>query len=333
MRYLLTGVSGFIGHHAVEHLLANTEGEDVEVVGLASFRHRGCPTRLQHMAYHPRLRVVYHELQGPVTLALAEEIGPVDVIWNIASESHVDRSISDPVPFIRNNIDLTLNLLEYARRARPRLFVQISTDEVYGPAVPGYEHKEWDPTKPSNPYSASKAAQEAIAFSYWRTYGVPVVITNTMNNFGQRQNKEKFSTLVIDRVLRGEKVLIHGQDGVPGSRFYLHARNHADALLFLTRTLLDAPPMYPAATEPARYNVVGDREIDNLTLASRIAEIVGLPLVSEVVDFHSSRPGHDLRYALDGSRLAALGWKAPTPLDESLERTVLWTLQHKEWLA
>ncbi len=325
---LVTGAGGFIGHHLVEHWLANT---DDEIVGVVSFRHRGCPLRLRHLQESPRLRIVYHDLRGPITLRLAEVIGPVDVVLHLAAQSHVDRSIADPVPFIRNNVDVTLNLLEYARVAKPRLFVQVSTDEVYGSAAPGQAHSEWSSIVPSNPYAASKAAQEAIAVSYWRTYGAPVVITNTMNNFGERQDPEKFIPLLIRSVLAGERVAIHGQDGVPGSRFYLHARNHADALLFLSRRLKKAPP-YPSLTRPLRLNVVGEHEIDNVALAYRIANLLGKPLVAELVDHHSSRPGHDLRYALDGAELSLWGWKPRVGLEESLERTVRWTLAHREWL-
>lgn len=329
MRFLVTGAAGFIGHHTVEHLLANT---DDEIVGIVSFRHRGCSMRLRHLG-SPRFRVVHHDLVGPISERLAEDIGPVDIILNIASESHVDRSITDPVPFVRNNVDLVLNMLEYARLVKPRVFIQVSTDEVYGPALRGDRHEEWAAIKPSNPYSASKAAQEAIAISYWRTYGVPLIITNTMNNFGERQDVEKFIPKVIAKILRGEKVEIHGRNDVPGSRFYLHARNHADALLFLARAFQYGPPAFPLYEVPGRYNVVGEREVNNLEMATRIASLLGKSLDYEIVDFHGSRPGHDLRYALDGDKIVVYGWRAPVPFGESLERTVRWTQEHPEWLA
>jgi dTDP-glucose 4,6-dehydratase len=332
MRVLVTGAGGFIGAHVVEHLLENT---DWEVVGLDSFRHKGDSLRATHeRLLEPRYTVFCHDLRAPISARLADQIGPVDFILNLASESHVDRSIQDPVPFVENNVSLVLNVLEYARRAKPRVFVQISTDEVYGPTNSPHGHIEWSPIMPSNPYAASKAAQEAIAIAYWRTYGVPVVITNTMNNFGERQDPEKFIPLLIEHIARGETVQIHGTPGQIGSRFYLHARNHADALLFLLRRYQEGVPAFFSADAamPPRFNVVGEVEIDNLALAELVAGLMGRELHYQLVDFHSTRPGHDPRYALDGSRLALLGWQAPVPFEQSLERTIDWTLAHREWL-
>ena len=322
MRLLLTGIAGFIGSHIVEHVQANT---DWEIVGLASFRHRGDSLRTESFDWD---RVTIHraDLTADISHRLAERIGPVDYIVNAAADSHVDRSIEEPRPFIENNVSLAITMLEYARLVKPKAFVQVSTDEVYGPAE-DVLHAEWSPIIPSNPYSASKAAQEAIAISYWRTFDVPVVLTNTMNNFGERQDAEKYIPQVIGRVQRGEVVTVHGTPNNIGSRFYLHARNHADALLHL----LDEPTRYPAPC-PDRYNVVGEVEVDNLTLAQTIADILGKPLRYELVDFHAARPGHDRRYALDGAKLRAMGWTPPLSFHDSLERTIRWTLDHAEWL-
>lgn len=319
----MTGAAGFIGAHAIEYLQENT---DWDIVGLASFRHRGDPLRAWRFSH--RTTLLHADLTAPIGPRLAAEIGLVDYVWHFAAESHVDRSIAEPRPFIENNVSVTITMLEYARLTKPRVFVQVSTDEVYGPAPRGTAHKEWSAHVPSNPYSASKAAQEAIAVAYWRTYGVPVAITSTMNNIGERQDPEKFVPMVIRKVAAGEVVPIHGTPGNIGSRFYLHAQNHADAIRFLCERPV---AMYPAMPMPDKYNVVGEQEIDNLALAQRIAEIIGKPLRYELIDFHSARPGHDARYALDGSKLAALGWKAPVPLDEALVRMVNWTLNHPEW--
>src|SRR5262249_4092532 len=150
-----------------------------------------------------------------------------------------DRSITDPVPFVRNNVDVVLNTLELTRVVNPRSLILVSTDEVYGPvdAADHTGHPEWDVILPSNPYSASKAAQEAIAISYWRTYGIPLQIVNCMNMIGERQDPEKFVPLVLGKVLRGETVTIHGTKEEIGTRHYLHARNLADGITFLlTRT-------------------------------------------------------------------------------------------------
>jgi dTDP-glucose 4,6-dehydratase len=207
----------------------------------------------------------------------------------------------------------------------------MSTDEVYGPAPDDHKHKEGEPHRPSNPYSASKAAQEDIAYSYWRTYDLPIIITNTMNIIGEMQDPEKYVPMIIQKVNNGETVTIHANaDGSRiGTRYYLHARNQADALLYVLRNI---EPVKYGNGELAQYNVVGEREINNLEMAEMVAKAVGKPLEYQLVDFHSSRPGHDLRYALDGGKLAQTGWSAPMPLEESLKATVDWTLKHDEWL-
>lgn len=323
---LITGGAGCIGSHFCEAVQATT---DWHMHLICTFNHRGDKRRLA--ALDPKRYTLHmHDLSQPIPLTMEKAIGSVEHIFHFAAESHVDRSLDDPVPFIRNNVDVTLNMLEYARENGPRLFFQISTDEVYGPAPDGTAHKEWDAILPSNPYSASKAAQEAIAISYWRSYGVPVVITNTMNNFCERQDVEKFVPKTLRAVLRGEKAIVHGSPGDIGSRFYMHARNHADALLWLTKWEHNR---YPIADRPSRFNIVGDREMNNLEMAQMIAKFAGKPLEYELVDAHSQRPGHDRRYALDGSLLHDMGWRAPVPFEESLERTIKWTMVHPEWLG
>lgn len=329
-RLLLTGIAGFAGSHALEHVMQNT---DWEVVGLTTFRHRGDPLRLDIDSYDPkRISIFYCELQSDISPRLIERMGPIDYIWNLASESHVDRSITDPRPFIENNVSLAITMLELARTIKPSVFIQISTDEVYGPAPEGTDFVEWSPIVPSNPYSASKAAQEAIAISYWRTYAVPLIITNTMNLIGERQDTEKFVPLVISKTNEGKTVTIHGNEEEIGSRFYLHARNHADALLFLTNNIRPTPFVRNVHDKPDRFNVRGEREVNNLEMAEMIATILDKPLRYELVDHHSTRPGHDPRYALDDTKLRALGWSPPMPLYESLVKTVNWTLENPEWL-
>lgn len=347
MKILLSGAGGFVGSHVLRHLLQNTNWE---IICPVSFRHQGLPERLRSacqandpltaLEYRARTQVEFVDLRAPIAVHTAARWGQVDVIMNVASDSHVDRSIEQPRDFIENNTSLILTMLDYARQVKPRLFLQMSTDEVYGPAHGEHRHREGEQHLPSNPYSASKSAQEAIAFSYWRTYGVPLVITNTMNIIGEMQDPEKFVPKIMQYVVKGKVMPLHASaNGQMGSRFYLHARNLADAWLWLTRNYLEkaegfaALPAYDKGFHDlARWNIVGEREVTNLEMAQMIAGHMGKELLWEAVDFHSSRPGHDLRYALDGSKLAAAGWKAPYSLDESLRRTVEWTKAHKEWL-
>jgi dTDP-glucose 4,6-dehydratase len=332
-KVLLTGVAGFIGSHILEHILETT---DWKVVGVASWQHKGTPERVEEVlagnsTWRDRVTIITHDLNAPFTEYTKSRIGRIDYIINAASESHVDRSISDPVPFIQNNVNLVLNMLEFAREVEPKVFLQVSTDEVYGVAPEGVDHPEWDVILPSNPYSASKAAQEAICISYWRTYGVPLVITNTMNNFGEMQASEKYIAKIIRCIGRGERVPVHGRPGNIGSRYYLHARNHADAILFIVKNLI--PKQYSEhELYPDRYNVVGDIELNNLEVVETISEIMGKPVDYELVDFHSTRPGHDSRYALDGTKLKELGWTPPVSFRDSMERYISWTLNHPIWL-
>jgi len=332
-RLLLTGSAGFVGSHLVEHLLNNTEYEIIGIDGLTKYK--GDSLRIIR---DPKYQVFYHDLNAPLSHRLINKIGKVDFIINMASDSHVDRSIDFPVDNITNNVNLVLNMLEYARIAKPEVFIQISTDEVYGPAPVGINHKEWSTILPSNAYSASKACQEAICISYWRMYGVPVVLTNTMNMIGERQDPEKFLPMLIKRINNGELVQIHGNNDFIGSRYYLHARNHADALWFLIDCVQDEalPDFYYKDTDgismPPRYNIVGEAEMNNLQVAEFVADRMGKDLKYELVDFHKARPGHDRRYALDGDKIAKLGWKAPVPLLKSIDKTIKWTLDHPEWL-
>jgi dTDP-glucose 4,6-dehydratase len=332
-RVLLTGASGFVGSHVLRHILVNT---DWFVVCPTTFTHKGLQDRIRVACddidgAYKRVKVIRCDFTSPVSPITAHEFGKIDYVINVASESHVDRSIEYPAPFIINNVSLICHLLDWARIAQPEKIVQVSTDEVYGPAPAGYAHREWvDQHFPSNPYSASKAAQEDIAFAYWRTYGLPIAITNTMNIIGETQDPEKFMPMVIKKVLNGDVMKIHASpEGEIGSRFYLHARNQADGLLHV----LNQPfPAFGEAETPQRFHIVGEREVDNLEMAQMIADAVGKPLNYELEDFHSSRPGHDLRYALDGTKITDTGWTLPIPLQESIQRTVEWTLQHPEWL-
>jgi dTDP-glucose 4,6-dehydratase len=338
---LLTGAAGFVGHHTLAHLLKTTS---FKFVVTDSFKHRGISARLRSVFEEiptatERVRVVTHDLTTPIDRVTAEEFGNINLIINMASESHVDRSISDPREFIENNIKLVLTLLDFARTLENlELFLQISTDEVYGPAIFGANHKEWETHFPSNPYAASKASQENICFSYWRTYGLPIVITNTMNIVGERQDKEKFIPMALSYLIAGFGVPIHARadsrgDWHAGSRYYLHARNQADALRHIIGRLDDLSLIYSESNSTLeKFNIVGEVELKNDDLVRMLAFFLNVEAKLEYVDFHSSRPGHDLRYALDGSRLREFGWVPPVPLVASLERTVNWYINNPGWL-
>lgn len=345
MRVLLTGAGGFVGHHTLAHLLKTTSWE---IVATDSFRHFGTSARIRAVFdelpnERKRVTVITHDLSTPIDSVTATEFGRIDVIINMASDSHVDRSITDPRPFVENNVALILTMLEYARTL-PNLksFIQIGTDEVYGPAPIGVNHPEWSPQIPSNPYSASKSAQEALAISYWRTFNVPVILTNTMNIIGERQDVEKFVPLILSNLLNSTPVPVHAlqtkEGWRAGSRFYLHARNQADALRFIIETFANMPIRYTdGLTMPERFNVRGEQEISNDEMVFLVSRMLGYEKSKEslvnYINVEGTRPGHDLRYALDGSKLAGLGWKPPVAFERSLEKTVNWTVKNPAWIA
>lgn len=333
-RVLLTGISGSIGTHAMIHILHNT---DWDVVGIASYRHKGLADRItemlrDHTEYWPRVTLITHDLTETITKKLKKRIGHIDYIINLASLSDVEASIQNPVPFVKNNLDLMLNMLEFAREIKPEVFVQFSTDEVYGASEKDQAHPEWSSIVPSNPYSASKAAQEDLAIAWWRSYGVPVIITNTMNNFGEFQQSSKYPVIVQRALMNDDTLTVHGTKGEMGTRYYIHSRNASDALVFILRNLPPYTHKPGTADRPDRYNIVGDKQVDNLSLAETIATLMSKPLKYELVDFHSTRPGHDLHYGLDGSKLGKLGWTSPLSFEESLKNTIEWQMEHQEWI-
>ena len=342
-KLFLTGAGGFVGHHTLAHLLKTT---DWSIVITDSFRHYGTSSRIRAVFeelphFRNRVKVITHDLVTPFDSVTLREIGHIDYVINMASGSHVDRSISHPRSFVENNVALQLTMLDFVRmNPEIEIFLHVSTDEVYGPAPIGEDHTEWSTIVPSNPYSASKAAQEALSISYWRTFGIPLVITNTMNIIGERQDVEKFTPLTISRILAGKRVPVHalrkGNDWIAGSRFYLHARNQADALRFIIKHHESGKLRYSdGLSRPERYNVRGELEIANDKMVELIAELMNADMARSYVDYvnvEGARPGHDLRYALSGEKLKRLGWVPPVSLRESLKRTIQWTLDNREWL-
>jgi len=326
MKIIVTGGCGFIGHHFVEHIWKNTDW-DIIVLDKLNYASKGYD-RLRDSGCldEKRVKVFCYDLVNELSVGLKYEIGNnVDFIVHMAAETHVDNSIKDPKLFIINNIISTFNMLEYAREL-PNLkkFFYFSTDEVFGPALGETMYKEWDRHKPTNPYSASKAAAEDICISYENTYKIPIIIVNVMNVFGERQHVEKFIPLCIKRVLNGNMIYIHSYPDKKssGTRFYIHARNVADAVLFLINN----------GKIGDKYNITGEKEVSNLEMAQFIASVVGKELKYEMVDFHSNRPGHDLRYGLDGNKLFDMGWKIPFNFEQSLTKTIQWTLENQKWL-
>lgn len=337
---LITGGVGFIAHHMIDLLMQKT---DWNITTLDRLDYSGNLNRLHEVLdkydaqTKKRVNIVFHDLKAEINPLVANFInknGKIDTILHLAASSHVDRSISHPMEFINDNIIGTANLLEYARKMDGlETFLYFSTDEVFGSAPPGVSYDERARYNSTNPYSASKAAAEELCVAYENTYKMPMMITHTMNVFGERQTPEKFIPLCIDRVRKGEKVFIHSDASKTqaGSRFYIHAADVAEAILFLVQNKPSCPKDYGGAHCP-KFNIVGKEEVDNLTLAKLIASAQGKELNYEMVDFHSSRPGHDLRYALSGDLMRSLGWEPKIALSERIKQVSDWYLQNTRWL-
>lgn len=331
---LITGGAGFIAHHLIYHLLKNT---DWNIISLDRLDFSGNLNRLVDILSDldddtkSRVRIIYHDLKAELNQQIINDIGPVDIVLHLAAGSHVDRSIEYPLEFVMDNVVGTAHILDYARKL-PNLerFIYFSTDEVFGPAARGVNYKEHDRYNSSNPYSATKAGGEELAVAFRNTYKMPIYVTHTMNVFGERQHPEKYIPVCIKRVRDGEKIVIHSDPSktVPGSRYYIHAMDVADALLFI----LNLDPLKIETTDCPKFNIVGKEEINNLKLAQLVAEVQGKPLNYELSDFHSARPGHDLRYALSGEYMKSLGWEPKVSLTERISEVVNWTLTNERWL-
>lgn len=324
MKVLITGAAGFIGSHVVADIIENT---DWHVTIIDRLDCSGNLNRLDELgaAKHPRIKFVYHDLRGEINDLLATQLGSFDYILHLAASTHVDRSIIDPMAFVFDNVVATGYMLQFARKSGCQKFICFGTDEIFGPAPMGVRYKEWDRYKSGNPYAATKAGAEELAIAFHNTYGVPVIATHTMNVLAEMQHPEKYAPSTIRKVVLGETVKVHAYPDLKraGSRFYIDAKHVANALRFLLEH----------GEIGEKYNIVGAKETDNLQLAHMIADAVGKPLEYELVDFHSSRKGHDPRYALDGTKLANMGWKHPCTLEETVCRLVQWSLKHPQWLG
>ena len=337
-RILITGGAGFIAHHVIDKILSTT---DWEIVTLDRLDFSGNLNRLNEVvSSYPksdrkRVKVIHHDLKAELNPEITSTIGKVDYISHLAAGSHVDRSISYPLEFVMDNVVGTAHILDYARKLdNIEQFAYFSTDEVFGPAPKGINYKENDRYNSTNPYSATKAGAEELVVAFENTYQLPCIITHTMNVFGERQNPEKYIPMVIKKVRDGEKVTVHANKDktIAGSRHYIHAEDVAEALLFLYNYDIATIEPDDTGAKCQKFNIVGKNEIDNLQLAQFIADTQSKKLIYEMVDFHSQRPGHDLRYALDGSKMKKMGWEPQSAFDR-LESTIDWTLKNDRWLS
>ena len=325
MRCLITGAAGFIGHHVLQFLLERTDWQ-FTLIDRLDFS--GNLNRLAQLNLpKERVKFHFHDLRAAFNDQQLKQLGSHDYIIHMAASTHVDRSLSDPLLFVEDNVFGTAHLLEYARKTGCAKFINFSTDEVFGPAPKGYAHKEEEPYHPSNPYAASKAGAAAMGIAYFVSFKVPVMTTYTMNNFGERQHPEKLIPLTISRIAKGLEIPVYAHQtprGLEpiGSRFWMHARNTASAIHFLLEK----------GSAGEAYNIISFDEWENIDLVRYIGEVMGKKAQVKMVDYYTARPGHDTRYALDGSKLAALGYKPEFPFTKALERTIAFSLSHQEWL-
>ncbi len=342
---LITGGAGFVGHHCVEHVLKNTDwniivldaltyaGNMNRIVELMEkfYAHKNPDERVKTAGIEVlgsnRLKFIWHDLRASISPNIHALMGKLDYCIHFAAESHVDRSLQDSIPFAMSNVVGTSHLLEYLKHHQQDCKTLIfSTDEVFGAASERVYFKEHDQFRPSNPYAASKIGEEMMAYSFAHAFDLPISIVRSTNIIGEAQHPEKFIPKTIKDIIENRKVTLHGKSREDlSSRCWVHARNVADGLLFLLEK----------AGKKEFYNITGE-EKTILDMADWIhEEIRGRKLYDneiEFVDFHTARPGHDKRYALDDTKIRNLGWVPPVDLEHSLKKTVRWTLNNEKWL-
>lgn len=320
MRYLVTGGAGFIGSNFIRYVF-NKYGEDASVVNLDLLTYAGIRENLAEYEGKPSYRFLQGDIADPEAVAEAYkgvDGSGVDVVVNFAAETHVDRSLMEAGTFIRTDVHGVLVLLEEARKHAPRLkrFVQVSTDEVYGSIDEG-SFTETDALNPRNPYSASKAGGDRMAYAYAQTYGLPVVITRASNNYGPYQYPEKLIPLFVTNAIDDLPLPLYG-DG-RNVRDWLFVEDHCAAIDFVIEH----------GQNSEVYNIGGGHERENREITQRILEITGKPesLIKRVAD----RQGHDRRYSISTAKLNALGFTMTTDFDEALEKTVRWYQSNEAW--
>ena len=322
-RLLLTGAAGFVGANFTDYTLRHT---DWEIVCLDRLDHAGNLNRLAGLPafgehFGQRVSVAYHDLRAAVSNNTARALGSFDYIVHMAAGSHVDRSILDPTGFVEDNVNGTAHALDFARRGGLRdggRFVYFSTDEVFGPAPPGISFKPWAQHNPQNPYAAAKAGGESLCPSYAACYGLPIIVTHCTNVIGPGQDEEKFLPRLVRALHEGKTVEVHAVHGIPCSRYYTHVDNISSAALFLLEhgTILDG------SAESGRYNISGEREVDNLELVRLVADIMVKVPDMRLMERPPGRIKPDLRYCVDDSATRALGWVQPVTFLDGLIRAV-----------
>lgn len=315
MKILVTGGAGFIGSNFIRHILENHP--QCRVVNLDKLTYAGSRTTVADVAGHPR----YQFIQGDVAdRALVEKVmgEGIESVVHFAAESHVDRSISGADPFVRTNVVGTHCLLESARAAGVRRYIQISSDEVYGPVPEGRKAGPDAQLDPSNPYAASKAAADLLVAAAWRTHGFPAIITRCTNNYGPWQHPEKFIPVLTLAALQGVELPIYG-DGLQ-VRDWIHVSDHCRALAAI---LFSGVP-------GKVYTIAGGNSERNIDMAKRILDFGAAP--GAEIRHVEDRPGHDRRYDLDDDvTRRELGWRPRVPLADGLAATVQWYRAHREW--
>lgn len=312
MKLLVTGGAGFIGSNFVRYVL-DTHADD-QVVVLDKLTYAGRRENLADVADDPRFSFIHGAIEDRETVDAAIE--GCDAIVNFAAESHVDRSIEDPEAFITTDVIGTHVLLEAARAAKIGRYVQISTDEVYGSIDEG-SFTETSPIDPSSPYSASKAGGDMLVQAYFRTYGLPALITRASNNYGPYHYPEKLIPLCVLNAFAGDKLPVYG-DGMQ-VRNWLYVEDHCSGIDTVLRK----------GAEGEVYNIGGPDECPNIDVVKRVIELTGRD--ESLIEYVTDRPGHDRRYSLASDKTMALGWKAQTNFAEGLERTVQWYRDNEAW--
>jgi dTDP-glucose 4,6-dehydratase len=315
MKILITGGAGFIGSNFIRLVLR--ENPDYEIVNLDALTYAGNLENLKEFEAHPRYRFIKGDIRDSSLVNEVMDSG-IEAVVNFAAESHVDRSIDDPENFLQTNIMGTAVLLEAARGHQIKCLLQVGTDEVYGSLGPEEVSKEDSPLKPNSPYSASKAAADLLARSYFKTFGLPVVITRSSNNYGPFQFPEKLIPLFITNALEDRPLPLYG-DGL-NRRDWIHTEDNCRGIL------LCLEEGRPGET----YNIGGDNERTNIEITEMILDLLKKP--KSLIRFVKDRPGHDRRYALDSSKIQKeLGFEPEHDFAKGIEDTIEWYKQNRDW--